>query len=281
MRMFRILLLCFMSLPLALRGQQPASETGTSAVPPPDPFFIEKEKEVWEALKHKDKAADSRLLADDFVGLYGTGFAAKAEHVNQMDEKYTIESYKLQDAKVLRLSPTTALVLYKSTCNGSGAWEQYCSRSDYVSSLWVERDGHWLNLFSQDTTATSNEQEKGLCSQALAKERKIQEVQKQGDWTRFADLLSDDLVAIDEDGIRSKKELLDQIRTADFHLSDYRMEDIRTIPESNGAIVAYKQTHVGTEHGKPFALHIYTHSNWQRRGDKWVLTMYQDSTAKE
>lgn len=59
------------------------------------------------------------------------------------------------------------------------------------------------------------------------------------------------------------------------------MEDIRTIPEGNGVIVAYKQTHVGTERGKPFALHINTHSNWQRRGDKWVLTMFQDSTARE
>jgi len=45
-----------------------------------------------------------------------------------------------------------------------------------------------------------------LPAQALAKEREIQEVQKQGDWARFAELLSDDLVAIDEDGIRSKTE---------------------------------------------------------------------------
>jgi hypothetical protein len=40
-------------------------------------------------------------------------------------------------------------------------------------------------------------------------------------------------------------------------LSDYKMEDIRTIPKGNGAIVAYKQTHIGTEQGKPFAFHIW------------------------
>src|SRR5215469_6005108 len=121
----------------------------------PDSFFIEKEKEVWEALKEKDKAADSRLLGDDFVGLYEIGYAAKPDHVNQMDDKYSIESYNLQDARVLRLSPTMVLLLYKATCNGSGAWEQNCSRRDYVSSLWAERNRHWVKLFSQDTRAAS------------------------------------------------------------------------------------------------------------------------------
>jgi len=280
MRMFRFLLFClFISIPLALRGQQPASETGISAVPPPDSFFIDKEKEVWEALKHNDKAADSRLLADDFVGLYDTGFATKSDHVKQMDDKDSIGSYNLQDAKVLHLSPEMALLLYKATCKGSGEWEEFCSLPKYVSSLWAVRSGQWVALFSQDTTTAANEQE--ISAQALAKEREIQEAQKRNDSAQFADLLSDDLVAIDEDGIRGKKELLEEIRTSDFRLSDYKMEDVKTIPEGDGVIIAYKQTHVGTEHGKPFALRIYTHSNWQRRGDKWVLTMFQDSTAKE
>jgi len=246
----------------------------------PDSFFVEKEKEVWQALEHKDKAAAIRVLADDFVGMYDFGFFNKSEWVEQIDDQYTVDHYAVLEPRVLRPSPTTALLLYTSTCKGTGAWADYCSHTSRISDLWVERNGQWLDLFSQDTTATSSEQGSSLSAQALEKEREIQEAQKQGDWARFADLLSDDLVAIDEDGIRSKKELLEEIRTSDFHLSDYKMEDVRTIPEGNGAIVAYKQTHIGTEHGKPFALHIYTHSNWQRRGDKWVLTMFQDSTAK-
>jgi hypothetical protein len=126
-----------------------------SAQPPADSFFIEMERGVWEALKNKDKAADARLLADDFVGLYDTGFATKSDHVNQMDSKYSIESYSVHDARVFRLSPTIVLLLYKAICKGSGEWEQYCSRPDFASSLWVERDGRWLNLFSQDTGVTS------------------------------------------------------------------------------------------------------------------------------
>lgn len=107
------------------------------------------------------------------------------------------------------------------------------------------------------------------------------EKSKNNDWPHFADLLGDDLVAIDEDGIRTKKELLDAIKAADIRFSDYKMEDVRTIPEADGAIVAYRQTLVGTEQGKPFTWHIYTHSHWQRRGGKWLLTMFQDSMPKE
>jgi hypothetical protein len=87
----------------------------------------------------------------------------------------------------------------------------------------------------------------GMAAQALPKEREIQEAQKRNDWAKFADLLGDDLVGIDQDGFRTKKELLAAIKATDIHFSDYKMEDVRTIPEGNGAIVAYRQTLVGTE----------------------------------
>ena len=137
----------------ALRGHQNPAYRGTTE---PDAFFIAKEKEVWEALKSKNKAADSQLLAEDFVGLYDTGFATRSDHVKQMDDSYAIDTYTIQDSKVVRLDPKTALLLYKSTCKGSGDWETYCSRPVYVSSLWVHRGGHWVALFSQDTPASSN-----------------------------------------------------------------------------------------------------------------------------
>jgi hypothetical protein len=268
--------------------QQGNSQPGSTLGGEPDSFFIDKEKEVWEALKHKDKAADSDLLADEFVGLYNTGFATKSDHAKQMNDRYSIDSYNLQDAKILRLSPQMALLLYKATCKGSGEWEEYCSRPDFVSSLWVERDRHWVNLFSQDTLAAGNEKQPDttrlddqLSAQALAKEKEILETLKRNDWPAFADLLADDVVAINEDGIVGKKELIDGIKAAGTIFSDYKMENVKVIPQGNGAIVAYRETLVGTQNGKSFTWHIYTHSHWERRGDKWLMTMFQDSMAKE
>jgi len=244
--------------------------------------ILAKEKEVWELSVREDWDGWSKLMAEDTLPVYSDGYASKAEvlqalHSSSDPQHSSNLHYSMDDVRVIPVGEAGLIVYKVSTDSKEG--EKTVSRQFYVSSLWQKHEGKWLNRFWQETdTALPDDQRS---KQALAKEREIQEAQKQGDWARFADLLSDDLVAIDEDGIRGKKELLEQIRTSDFHLSDYKMEDVSTIPEGNGAIVAYKQTHIGTERGKPFALHINTHSNWQKRGDKWVLTMFQDSTAKE
>jgi ketosteroid isomerase-like protein len=124
---------------------------------PPDSFFIAKEKEDWEALKHQDKAAAMRLLADDFIGMYDFGFFTKSEWVKQIDEQYTVDDYTIENAKLLRPSANTALLLYTSTCKGTSTWAEYCSHASRISDLFVERNGQWLALFSQDTQATSSE----------------------------------------------------------------------------------------------------------------------------
>jgi len=136
--------------------KNPTGQPTRTATPEPDTFFVAKEKEVWDALKSKNKAADSQLLAEDFVGLYDTGFAVRSDHVKQMDDSYAIRSYTIQDSRVVRVDPKTALLLYKATCEASGDWEDFCSRPMYVSSLWVDRNGRWVNLFSQDTPAAKN-----------------------------------------------------------------------------------------------------------------------------
>lgn len=134
-------------------GQNTAIPEDNATEFPPDPFFIAKEKEIWESLKHKDTSAATRLLADDFVGMYDFGFFTKSEWIKQIDGQYTIGDYTIEAVKLLRASPTTVLLLYKSTCKGTGEWAEFCSRAQYISDLWVERHGQWLALFSQDTRA--------------------------------------------------------------------------------------------------------------------------------
>jgi hypothetical protein len=143
------------SVPLAGAADDAKSVKATEA--PPTSYFVAKEKEVWEALKQKDKATASRLLADDFVGMYATGFYTKSEWVKQIDEQYSITDYTIDDVKLLRASPTTALLLYKSTCKGTGEWAEFCARAEYISDLWVKRNGRWMAMFSQDTQATSSQ----------------------------------------------------------------------------------------------------------------------------
>jgi hypothetical protein len=42
--------------------------------------LVELETMVWDALQRGDADADSRLLSDDFLGVYSSGFAGRSDH---------------------------------------------------------------------------------------------------------------------------------------------------------------------------------------------------------
>ncbi len=114
--------------------------------------LIRLETEIWQALVDGDAEADARLLADDFVGVYPTGFADRSDHVNQIAAGPTIRSYELSDARMLGVSESAVLLSYRAVyARVSEAAQQ---EAMYVSSLWCRRGGHWVNVFSQDTADT-------------------------------------------------------------------------------------------------------------------------------
>ena len=107
------------------------------------------ETEVWQALVDGDPGADARLLADDFVGVYPTGFSGRADHVGQLAAGPTVRSFEISKPRLILACDTAAILAYRATyerVDGHAAQE-----SMYVSSLWCRRDGRWVNVFSQDT----------------------------------------------------------------------------------------------------------------------------------
>ncbi len=254
----------------------------TGVVTPTDSFFVAKEKEVWEALKGKDKAAATRLLADDFTGLYDTGLLNKAEWVKQIDDVYTVDDYTIIDPRVLHPSPNTALLLYTGACKGTGAWADYCSHTSRISDMWVKRNGQWFDLFSQDTTAASGEKDDAsVLKEILASEYRIVETLAHDDIEGFAKLLPDDVMDIDDDGIHTKAEWLPEFqeqKARGFLYREFRFDDpklIRLGPDQ--ATMAAKETMRGLDKGKPFELRTYTNATYVRRDGKWVPRVYQDT----
>lgn len=115
--------------------------------------LIRLETQVWQALADGDAAADRRMLADDFLGVYPTGFADRKAHVEQLTDGPTIGSFALHDARMLTVSESAVILSYRAefkrpTSNAASGLEEM-----YVSSLWCRRDGAWFNVFSQDTPA--------------------------------------------------------------------------------------------------------------------------------
>lgn len=112
------------------------------------PKLIALETKVWEALQSGDVAADAALLSEDFVGLYPTGFADRGDHAGQLDEGPTVAEFSIHEARAIQLSPEHAVLAYRADYRRPGNSD---TESMYVSSVWSQHDGRWVNVFSQDT----------------------------------------------------------------------------------------------------------------------------------
>lgn len=116
-------------------------------------FFLALETRVWDALASGDAAADLELLAPDFVGVYPTGFADRADHADELTDGPTVASYDLSDARLIRLSSSAVMLCYRADYRHLRRGVSGDVETMYVSSLWTEHEGGWQNVFSQDTPA--------------------------------------------------------------------------------------------------------------------------------
>ena len=69
---------------------------------------------VWTALKAGDAAADAAALAADFLGVYPSGFASRADHVEQLDAGPSIAEFALSDPRLDLIAPDAALLTYRA-----------------------------------------------------------------------------------------------------------------------------------------------------------------------
>jgi hypothetical protein len=114
---------------------------------------IELESKVWDALRRGDAEADARMLAADFLGVYPTGFADRTAHTGQLANGPTVSKFQLLEARLMVLSDNNVLLSYRADWHRFGSPDSDAGESMYISSLWSQRSGQWLNVFSQDSPA--------------------------------------------------------------------------------------------------------------------------------
>ncbi|WP_299844639.1 nuclear transport factor 2 family protein [uncultured Roseovarius sp.] len=123
-------------------------------VPLPEECLLEElrnqEVGVWEALVQGDKEADAKALAEGFLGVYPDGFAAKEDHVRQLEEGPTIASYEFSNCRILPLNKEHAVFAYRADFVRTNCADP---EAMYVSSIWRRSAAGWINIFSQDTPA--------------------------------------------------------------------------------------------------------------------------------
>ncbi len=113
-------------------------------------FFVDLETKVWQALVEGDEAVDVQHLSSDFLGVYPSGFASRADHAGQLADGPSVTSYELHDARLLAVADDVTMLSYHAVFTRTGGTEPAAM---YVSSLWCWRNDTWVNTFSQDTPA--------------------------------------------------------------------------------------------------------------------------------
>ncbi len=112
---------------------------------------IEYEKQSWEALKNNNRSFFESIITDDAVIVDGEGVVGKTQYINNVFAPgCKLKSYSTDDFKVVMFDKKTAMVTYKANqdfaCNGKQA-----PATIWISSLYVNRGGKWLNSFFQFT----------------------------------------------------------------------------------------------------------------------------------
>ena len=113
--------------------------------------IVAKESEELDALKNGDLNTFASLLADEAVFLNARGPSSKAEVVKHVAEFKLLE-YSMEDVKFVPVSKNSGLIVYKLTEKGASHGREFTDQV-YVSALWIEREGKWVCLFSQETAA--------------------------------------------------------------------------------------------------------------------------------
>jgi len=115
--------------------------------------LVQLETEVWSALVAGDPEADARMLAEDFLGVYPSGFADREGHVEQVAAGPSVASFELTEPRTLVVADGAVMLAYRAAFRPATPTGPGEPRAMYVSSLWCLRDDRWINVFSQDTPA--------------------------------------------------------------------------------------------------------------------------------
>jgi hypothetical protein len=113
--------------------------------------LIKLEKQSWEAWKNRDAQFFKEFLSDDHVEVGFYGAANKIDVVATVaSPACVVRSYSVDQFKVALLDGNTALVTYHASQDTS-CHDKPVPSPVWVSSLYMKRGDHWLNVFYQQT----------------------------------------------------------------------------------------------------------------------------------
>ncbi len=249
--------------------------------------LLQIETDLLNAYVHRDLSVRDRSVADDFVGVFGDGnvYSKQQDMQELKDGTFAMKSFRQEDVRV-RLLGDSAIVTGRTTARTVYKGKEETGTVRFADTFH-KRYGRWQMVYSQDTNVadtTNGESDDTVLKAIVANEQKIFEVLKQNDITAFGNMLPEDVIIVEDDGIHTKpvwlKEFEEQKKTG-LLFTHFKMGDLRLVRYgASAATLVFKETVDGLQSGKPFEWHINSSSGYVKRGGRWVPVLYQDVTAK-
>jgi hypothetical protein len=110
------------------------------------------EKESWEALKVRDRAAMRRFLPDDALLIFSDGARYDKREMLDYMADYRLDSYDIDPQYAVRLvTPDVATLIYRVTSRGAARLDRTETSRVLATSLYARRGGRWWSVLYQET----------------------------------------------------------------------------------------------------------------------------------
>ena len=103
------------------------------------------EKKAWLAWQRRDFASIKRLCAPDYISTDGKGTITLAD-IERSISGTKIRKYRLGTMKSTRVGKDAVVLYFRAEVDGTEFGKEIPHHLS-VSSMWVRRNGKWLNVF--------------------------------------------------------------------------------------------------------------------------------------
>lgn len=113
--------------------------------------LIAREQSSWDLAVKKEAAAYKALHAQDFITVSADGVMNRGRsEASALDAGVSFDHYALSGLHVTWMHKSVALITYRVVVSGTDHGKKFDADA-YASSIWVKRQGQWLNVFYQAT----------------------------------------------------------------------------------------------------------------------------------
>ena len=109
------------------------------------------ERASWEATIRDDKEFFRGYMAPEFKGFFADGTVAGREEFLRNLDDFHLAAYTMGEVSMMQINEHAVMVLYRASFEGIHKGKRLAKSDVESSSLYVRRDGKWLEIFYQET----------------------------------------------------------------------------------------------------------------------------------